>query len=106
MPRSSQTALVIDQSKIRIDDDLVQRGAPGFPHSLDWWKRYVPGWLNVAEDEQGRIVLEPNGHRADDVVLDVTPALRRRHLQYARNWMSDQIFLDFSDAIVTEGGAS
>ncbi|MGW3308172.1 hypothetical protein ACWDG9_16480 [Streptomyces sp. NPDC001073] len=42
---------------------------------------------------------EPNGHRADGAVLDVTPALRRRHLRYAQNWIGNQIHLDFSTAV-------
>lgn len=107
MPQPSHAGegarIIIDQSKIRVVDDLVRRGAPGFPRSLDWWRRNVPDWLDVAEDEHGRIILEPNGYRADGVVLEVTPALCRRRLRYARNWMDNQIFLDFSDAIVTGG---
>ncbi|MFZ4150454.1 hypothetical protein [Streptomyces pseudogriseolus] len=105
MKPSSQTALVVDQLKIRIDEDLVRRGAPGFPRSLDWWKRNTPLWLDVAESEQGRIILEPNGRQANGTVREVTPALRRRHLQYVRNWAAGLIFLDLSDAIVIEGGA-
>ena len=100
----SQTALIVDQAKIRIDEDLVRRGAPSFPRSMDWWKRNTPLWLDVAEDDEGRILLEPNGRQADGAVHEVTPALRRRHLQYARNWATSLIFLDLSDAIVDEGG--
>jgi len=92
--------IVIDQSKIRIDEDLVRRGAPGFPRSMDWWKRNTPLWLDATEDEQGRIVLEPNGRQADGTVREVTPMLRRRHLQYARNWATSRAFLDLSDALV------
>jgi hypothetical protein len=105
MKPSSQTALVIDQTKVRIDDDLVRRGAPGFPRSVSWWERNTPLWLDVAEDDQGRIVLTSNGRRADGVVLAVTASLRRRRLQYAREWASNLVFLDLSDAIV-EGAAA
>ncbi|GHJ04719.1 hypothetical protein TPA0906_65840 [Streptomyces olivaceus] len=106
MPRSSQTALIIDQSKIRIDEGLIRRGAPGFPRSLDWWKRNTPLWLDATEDEQGRIILEPNGLQANGVTREVTPALRRRHLQYARSWAAGLTFLDLSDAIGFAGGAA
>jgi hypothetical protein len=83
-----------------MDEDLARRGAPGFPRSLDWWKRNTPLWVDVAEDEQGRITLEPNGRQADGAVREVTPALRRRHLQYTRNWATSLVFLDLSDAMV------
>ncbi|MFF8590041.1 hypothetical protein ACF061_01135 [Streptomyces sp. NPDC015220] len=100
--------IVIDQSKVRVVDELIQRGAPGFPRSLTWWRRNVPLWLDVTENEQGHIVLQPNGHQADGTVLEVTPALRRRHIRYAHDWVGSRVFLDLSDAIVAEtveGGA-
>jgi hypothetical protein len=106
VPQSSRTALIVDQARIRIDEDLVRRGAPGFPRSMDWWKRNTPLWLDVAVDGEGRIVLEPNGRQADGAVREVTPALRRRYLDYARNWATGLDFLDLSDAIVTDGGAA
>ncbi|MGW0334312.1 hypothetical protein ACWD0J_20995 [Streptomyces sp. NPDC003011] len=91
--------LVIDQSEVRLSERLAARGAPGFPRPLSWWQRYAPSWLDVTEDDHGRLVLEPNGHRADGIVLEVTTALRRRHLRYALNWIGDQIHLDFSSAV-------
>jgi hypothetical protein len=91
--------LVIDQSEVRVSERLAARGAPDFPRPLSWWQRYAPSWLDLTEDDQGRLVLEPNGHRADGAVLEVTPALRRRHLRYARNWIGNQIHLDVSNAV-------
>jgi hypothetical protein len=92
-------ALAIDQSEVRVSDELTARGAPGFPRPLAWWQRYVPIWLAVTEGEQGRLTLEPNGRRADGVVLEVTPALRRRHLRCALNRIAYQIHLDYSTAV-------
>ncbi|MET9056180.1 hypothetical protein ABZW50_34150 [Streptomyces bacillaris] len=77
--------LVLDQTKIRIRADLVAKGAPPFPRLLTWWQRNAPCWLDVSLDTDGRIVLEPNGKRADEVVREVTPALRRRDLAAAKN---------------------
>ncbi len=91
--------LVIDQSEVRVSEKLAAQGAPGFPRPLSWWQRYAPIWLDVTEDVQGHLVLEPNGRRADGAVLEVTPALRRRHLRYARGWIGNQIHLDFSNAV-------
>ncbi|WP_327335872.1 hypothetical protein OG384_04360 [Streptomyces sp. NBC_01324] len=93
--------IVLDQSKIRISEELVSRGAPSFPRSLAWWRRNVPGWLDVSLDGNGHVVLEPNGWRADGAVLEVTPALRRRRITAARAWVDNQTFLNFTDAIVT-----
>jgi hypothetical protein len=62
--------------------------------------------MNVATDSQGLIVLEPNGKHPDGSVIEVTPAVRRRRLQAARQWIDNQIYLDFSDAVAAdpEGG--
>ena len=93
--------LVLDQSEIRISEELVARGAPAFPRPLAWWRRNAPIWLDVSLDSAGRVVLEPNGQRADGAALEVTPALRRCRIAAARTWMDNQIYLDFTDAIVT-----
>lgn len=92
--------IVLDQSKIRVGEDLVARGAPAFPRPLAWWERNVPLWLDVSLDADGRVVLESNGKRADGAVFEVTPALRRRRLADARAWMGDRIHLDLTGAVV------
>ncbi|MEV7491447.1 hypothetical protein AB0O08_11900 [Streptomyces anulatus] len=96
---TTPTRLVLDQSKIRIRADLVAKGAPPFPRPLAWWQRNVPCWLAVSLDADERIVLEPNGVRADGVVREVTPMLRRRELDAARKWLRGWSALDFTDAL-------
>ncbi|MFJ1744354.1 hypothetical protein ACIOG4_37610 [Streptomyces microflavus] len=92
--------IVLDQSRIRIGEDLVARGAPAFPRPLVWWERNVPLWLDVSLDADGCVVLEPNGRRADGAVFEVTPALRRRRLAAARSWLGDRVHLDLVGAVV------
>lgn len=96
--------IVIDQTKIRIDADLVRRGAPPFPRPLTWWQRTVPVWVDVSETEDGRIVLTPNGKRADGYQYELTPAVIRREIKTIVRYLGDRRFLDFSDACsMTEG---
>ncbi|WP_406325216.1 hypothetical protein [Streptomyces niveus] len=93
--------IVLDQSKIRIITTKPIKPGAEFPRSITWWRRNVPLWLDVSLDDNGHVVLEPNGKRADGAVLDVTPALRRRRLDAARDWVARQIHFDFINAIVS-----
>lgn len=90
--------IVIDQTKIRIDADLVRRGAPPFPRPLAWWQRTVPLWVDVSETEDGRIVMAPNGKRADGHRYELTPPVVRRELKQIVRYLGGRRFLDFSDA--------
>lgn len=94
--------IVIDQTKIRISDELAARMKPGaeFPRPLAWWQHIVPIWLTASEDTDGHIVLTPNGHRADGHVYDVTPTVARQEIRAARQWLAGRSHLDFTDAIV------
>ena len=94
----NRNRIVIDQTKIRVSDEA----APPFPHPLDWWQRYVPCWLTVSEDEQGRLVLTPNGHRADGFACEPTQAAVRRDLKAVTRWLDGNLVLDFTHAIVTD----
>ncbi|WP_432111392.1 hypothetical protein [Streptomyces sp. YPW6] len=96
---TTPTRLVLDQTKIRIRPDLVAKGAPPFPRPLTWWQRNAPCWLDVSLDNSGHVVLEPNGTRADGVVVEVTPARRRRDLAAVRNWLLGWNGLDVTDAL-------
>jgi hypothetical protein len=71
---------------VRIDPSLIN--FPGGPRDAAWWSRYTPIWLDVEIDEAGIVSLIPNGKRADGVVLDVTPALRRSRLKAAEQWVA------------------
>jgi hypothetical protein len=90
--------IVIDQTKIRIDADLVRRGADPFPRPLAWWQRTVPIWVDVSETEDGQIVLAPNGKRADGYRYELTPSVVRREIKAIVRYLGDRPFLDFSDA--------
>lgn len=98
------TRIVIDQTKIRVSDEIAARMKPGaeFPRSLDWWQRIVPCWITASEDADGHIVLAPNGHSAGGHVYELTPAVMRREMQYARAWLADwnRGHVDFTDALV------
>jgi len=91
--------IVIDQAKIRIDANLVQRGAAPFPRPLAWWQRTLPVWATAEELDGGRIALSPSGMVADGRQLEMTPALVRRELKQIRKYLDGRRFLDFSDAI-------
>ena len=90
--------IVLDQSKIRIITTKTPKPGAEFPRPLAWWQRNVPGWLDVAIDGNGFVVLEPNGKRANGVVREVTPVLRRRYVKAAQTWMDGLVYLDFPDA--------
>lgn len=94
--------IVIDQTRIRISPEVKVKPGSEFPRPLKWWRKTVPIWLDASEDGEGRIVLEPSGHRADGVVLELTPAKRQRDLKYALRYPRGRRFLDFSDALVPE----
>ena len=91
--------IVIDQAKIRIDADLVRRGAPPFPRPLTWWQRTVPIWVDVSEAEDSRIVMTPNGKTADGRQTELTPAATRRYAKAIVKYLAGRRFLDFSDAL-------
>ena len=91
--------IVIDQSKIRIDEDLVRRGAAPFPRPLSWWQRMVPIWVDAAETDGNRIVLTPSGKVADGSTFELTPATVRSELKAIRRYLDGREYLDFSDAI-------
>jgi hypothetical protein len=93
--------IVIDQSKIRIDENLVRRGAAPFPRPLAWWQRTLPIWVDAAETEDGHIVLTPNGKVADGSQIDLTPGNVRSELKQIQRYLDGRNFLDFSDAIVS-----
>lgn len=99
------TRIVIDQTKLRVRGITVKPGSE-FPRPLDWWQCFVPGWLTASSDGENRIVLEPNGHRADGHVYELTPAVYRREMKHARRWLDALLYLDTSDAIVAERGES
>lgn len=92
--------VVIAQSKIRIDSRVDVKPGSEFPRPLEWWQRYVPVWLDASEDVMGNIVLTPNGRIADGRRQEVTPALARRDARQALIWLSSQVYLDFTDALV------
>jgi hypothetical protein len=96
-------SIVIDQAKIRVSDDIAARMKPGseFPRSLAWWQRIVPCWLTATEDAKGHIVLTPNGYQADGNVYELTPALMRREMRHAQDWLFawNKGHIDFTDAI-------
>lgn len=94
-------AIVINQSKIRIAEGLVAKGAPPFPRPLAWWQRTVPVWVDAAETEEGRIILTPNGKCADGRQEELTSAGIRRDLKLIQRYLDGHYSLDFSDA--TEG---
>ncbi|WP_055566040.1 hypothetical protein [Streptomyces atriruber] len=93
------TGIVIDQSKIRIAEELVARGAPSFPRPLAWWQRTIPVWVDAAETEDGRIALTPNGKVADGRQEELSPADIRRDLKAIQRYLDGHHSLDFSDAI-------
>jgi hypothetical protein len=92
--------ITLDQTKIRVVTAEPLKPGAEFPRGLGWWQRYVPVWLDVSFDVDGNVVLEPSGRRADGVVREVTPAMRRRYLAAAKGWIDSHLFLDFTDAIV------
>ncbi|GAA2680053.1 hypothetical protein GCM10010400_49280 [Streptomyces aculeolatus] len=94
--------IVIDQTKIRISDEITVKPGSEFPRPLWWWQRWTPVWLDVSENADGHLVFEANGKRADGKVFEVTPQLRRNALRGARRWMADLRYLDFSDALVAD----
>jgi hypothetical protein len=91
--------VIIDQSKIRIDENLVAKGAVPFPRPLAWWQRTTPVWVDVAEVDGGRIALIPNGKVADGRQEELTPAAIRQDLKAIRRYLAERHYLDFSDAI-------
>jgi hypothetical protein len=93
--------IVIDQSKIRIAEDLVTKGATPFPRPLAWWQKTLPIWIDAAEAEDGHIVLTPNGKVADGSEDELTSADVRRDLKAIRQYLGGRYYLDFSDAIET-----
>lgn len=95
------TRIVIDQEAIRLDPDLVRRGATPFPRPLTWWQKTLPIWVDAAEDENGRIILTPNGRTADGRQMELTPARTRRYLKAIQNYLARRRFLDFTDACTT-----
>jgi hypothetical protein len=103
----STDRIVIDQAKIRVSDVIAARMAPGAefpPRSLAWWQRIVPIWITAIEDDDGRIVLAPNGHHAGGTVTELTPAVMRREVRYARDWLAgwNAGLIDLTDAIVSD----
>jgi hypothetical protein len=92
--------IVIDQSKIHIREDLVLRGAPGFPRPLEWWQRSLPVWVTASEGIDGSLILEPNGKMANGCQLELTAKVLRGEMQAIRRYLADRQVLDFSDAIV------
>lgn len=94
--------IVLDQSKIRVHAKLPIKPGSQFPRSIEWWQRYVPLWLDISIDEVGHVVLKANGRRADGAVLEVTPALSRRRLRAARQWMASRIHFDFSESVIDD----
>ena len=94
--------IIIDQAKIRIDADLVRRGAPPFPRPLTWWQKTTPVWMSVEELGEGRIALSPSGKVADGRQVELTTAAVRRYLKAIVKYLAGRTFLDFSDAIETE----
>lgn len=93
-------SIVIDQSKIRIDEKLATKGAAPFPRPLEWWDRTLPVWVTVSESVDGLLILEPNGKVADGRQLDLTPVQVRNDLKAIRQYLSSRRYLDFSDALV------
>lgn len=91
--------IVIDQSKIRIAEELVAKGASPFPRPLAWWQRTIPVWVDATETEDGRIILTPNGKVADGRQNELTPADIRRDLKAIQRYLDGRNYLDFSDAI-------
>ncbi|GFE20103.1 hypothetical protein [Streptomyces nigrescens] len=96
--------IVIDQSKIRVDESIKAKMKPGseFPRPLSWWQMTIPCWLDASEGEYGRIVLTPNGRCADGRVVELAPVERRRDVKAAMQYLASRRFLDFSDAAVAE----
>jgi hypothetical protein len=92
-------SIIIDQTKVRIDPDLVRRGAPPFPRPLAWWQRNMPLWVDASETEDGRVVLIPNGKTPDGRQVELTPAAVRRHVEAAAKCLAGMRFLDFSNAV-------
>jgi hypothetical protein len=92
------STLIIDQTKVRIDPDLVHRGAPPFPRSLAWWQRNMPLWVDTSETKDGKIVLTPNGKHADGRQTELTPAAAHHNVKAIARYLSNLTFLDFSDA--------
>lgn len=92
-------SVIIDQSKIRIDEGLVAKGAAPFPRPLAWWQRTIPVWVDAAETEDGRVVLTPNGKVADGRQEELTPADVRRDVKAIQRYLNGRNYLDFSDAI-------
>ncbi|WP_055694668.1 hypothetical protein [Streptomyces prasinopilosus] len=92
--------IVIDQSKIRLDQDLARRGAPGFPRSLKWWQRNTPGFTDATILDDDRIALTINDKLPNGQRIELTPAIIRRRMNALRTALDNRMFLDFSDAIV------
>lgn len=93
-------SIVIDQTKIRVDEEITDKGGITFPRPLAWWQKTLPMWIDAAETEDGRIALTPNGKFPDGSSIELTPAVVRRNIGYIRNYLDQRRFLDFSDAIV------
>lgn len=91
--------IVIDQSKIRIAEELVAKGAPPFPRPLAWWQRIIPVWVDATETDNGHITLTPNGKVADGRQEDLSPADVRRELKAIQRYLDGWHSLDFSAAI-------
>lgn len=72
---------------VRLDPTLINFS--GGTRDAAWWNRYIPIWLDAEIDDAGIVSLIPNGKRADGVVLDMTPALRRSRSRAASKWVAE-----------------
>lgn len=85
-------------AQLRIDQSLIN--LPNGPRDTAWWERYTPLWLDAIAGEDGIVTITPNGKRADGVVLDLTPALRRSRIKAAVKWAAQHPA--FASAVLPE----
>lgn len=89
--------------RLVIDQSLIQ--APQFPRPLEWWAKWTPCWITPHLDDTGRVVMEPNGLLPNGRQMEMTAAMRRRHLAQYRQMLAERP--RFAPAIVpnVEGDA-
>ncbi|MFE1451939.1 hypothetical protein [Streptomyces olivaceoviridis] len=92
--------IVIDQTKVRIDEQLIRRGATPFPRPLEWWQRTLPIWVTASEGIDGTVILEPNGKVANGRQRKLTPTVLRQEMKAIRSYLASRTHLDFSDALI------
>lgn len=80
--------IVIDQAKI---------DAPDFPRPAEWWRRFVPGWVDVTVNDDGTVTLAASSFETRytagrgiwyDPDARLTAARQRRRDQALTGWVS------------------